>query len=190
LVVLGGTDDVRDAPERPHLYEEMDLFRRAAEEGCPALGVCLGGQLAADALGGRVERAPGGTDIGWALVRPTEEGRTDPVGAAVGEGAPLFQWHHDVFTPPPDAVLLLTADRSPHQGFRVGSVWGVQSHPEVDAELLLEWCRSPEGAAELEAYGLHAEDLVEQAKRFSPGARKVLDAWCRVVAARLAPARP
>ena len=186
IVILGATYDVRDAPDRPHLYREMDLIREAAATGRPALGLCLGGQLAAEALGGSVERAAGGPEIGWVTVRPTAKGRDDPLGAAVGDETPLFQWHHDVFTPPPDATPVLTADGSPHQGFRAGTVWGVQSHPEVDPELLLEWVRSPGGAAELEAHGMSADELVEEAVRFSGGARRVLDAWCRVVADRSA----
>ena len=182
IAILGATYDVRDAPDRPHLYREMDLIREAASTGRPALGLCLGGQLAAEALGGSVERAPDGPEIGWVTVRPTADGRADPIGVAVGEGTPLFQWHHDVFTPPPDATPVLTAERSPHQCFRAGSVWGVQSHPEVDPELLREWVRSPGGAADLERFGVSADDLLADAARYSGAARRVLDAWCRVVA--------
>ena len=79
--------------------------------------------------------------------------------------------------------------REPPGRFRAGSVWGVQSHPEVDADLLLEWCRSPGGAADLEDHGLRPEDLVDDAKRFGRTARQVLDAWCRVVAERVASIR-
>jgi len=182
LVVLGATYGVRDAPERPHLYREMDLLREAAATGRPALGICLGGQLAAEALGGRVERAPEGPEIGWLTVRATEEAAGDPVAAAVGAGTPLFMWHHDVFTPPTGAVRLLTSDGSPNQGFRVGTVWGVQSHPEVSPGLLAEWCRSPGGSADLEAAGISPDDLLGPAEESSRRARRLLDAWCAVVA--------
>ena len=186
LVVLGGTYDVRDAPRWPHLYRVMDLIREGAAEDKPVLGVCLGGQLAAEALGGRVERAPEGTEIGWVPVRATNEGLLDPVASVAAGGLSLFQWHHDVFDPPPGAARVLTADRSPNQGFRMGSVWGVQSHPEVDAELLREWCESPGGSADLQAEGVRAEDLLQGANRLAARARALLDAWCRVVAERLA----
>ena len=188
LVVLGATYGVRDAPDRPHLYREMDLIREAAETGRPALGVCLGGQLAAEALGGRVERGPEGPEIGWIEVRATDEAAGDPVAAAVGPGTPLFMWHHDVFTPPPDAVRLLTSDGYPNQGFRLGTVWGVQSHPEVDPDLLAEWCGSRGGSADLEAAGISPEDLLGPAGERSRGARRLIDAWCSVVAGRAAPA--
>jgi GMP synthase (glutamine-hydrolysing) len=182
VVLLGATYDVRDAPQQPHLNREMDLIRHAVDEGIPALGICLGGQLAAEALGGSVQRGPDGPEIGWVTVRPTPEGARDPVASTLGRGAPLFQWHHDVFTPPPGATPILTAEGWPHQGFRVGSVWGVQSHPEIDPELLAVWCRSPDGSEDLEANGVDGERLIEDAARYSGPGRSLLDAWCRVVA--------
>jgi GMP synthase-like glutamine amidotransferase len=181
LVVLGASYDVADAPEWPHLYRVMDLIRAAGDRDLPALGICLGGQLASEALGGSVQKAAGGVEIGWITVRPTEKGRDDPIGRAVGDGAPLFQWHHDVFTVPPGAVQVLTSDGSPVQGFRMGSVWGVQSHPEAGPDILAEWCSLPDAKVQLDAAGISADDLIEGAKEFSLGARRLLDAWCRVV---------
>ena len=64
----------------------------------------------------------------------------------------------------------------------MGSVWGIQSHPEVDARLLGEWCDSPDGSSGLEAAGLGKEDLLHDAAELARRARAVLDAWCRVVA--------
>src|SRR5437764_5149017 len=180
LVVLGASYDVADAPERPHLYRVMDLFREAEATSRPALGICLGGQLASEALGGKVTKAPR-VEIGWVDVRPTEERRGDPIAGSLGEGRPLFQWHHDIFTTPPGATQVLTSDGSPIQGFRRGTVWGVQSHPEVDPELLAEWSSLPEGKAELEAAGIDPDELIKEAEEFSPGARRLLDAWCAVV---------
>jgi GMP synthase (glutamine-hydrolysing) len=184
LVVLGGSYDVSDAPRWPHLYRVMDLIRESAATERPALGICLGGQLAAHALGGRVERGPRGPEIGWLTVRATDEGADDPLGSAVGDGIPLLQWHHDVFTPPPGSVKVLTSDGYQHQGFRLGTVWGIQPHPEVDPEMLAEWCRSPRGSASLEAAGLSEDDLLGSAADRSKQARRVLDAWCDVVARR------
>lgn len=183
VVVLGATYDVRDAPTQPHLYREMDLIRHAASEGVPVMGICLGGQLAAEALGGSVQRAPHGPEIGWVTVRPTPEGTRDPVASTLGGGWPMFKWHHDVFTPPPAATPILTADGWPHQGFRHGSVWGVQTHPEVDQELLSVWCRSRDGGEDLEANGVDADRLIEEAATYSARGRALLDAWCGVVTA-------
>ena len=184
VVVLGASYDVSDADRWPHLYRAMDLIREAAATGRPALGICLGGQLAAHALGGGVERGPRGPEIGWLTVRATEEGAGDPLGSAVGDGTPLLQWHHDVFSPPPGSVRVLTSDGYPQQGFRLGTVWGIQAHPEVDPEMLAEWCSSQRGSASLEAAGLSEGDLLERAADRSRDARRVLDAWCDVVARR------
>jgi GMP synthase (glutamine-hydrolysing) len=182
LVVLGASYDVSDADRYPHLYRVMDLIRESVATERPALGICLGGQLAAHALGGRVERGTRGPEIGWLTVRATEEGAGDPLGLAVGDGTPLLQWHHDVFTPPPGSIRVLTSDGYPHQGFRMGSVWGIQAHPEADPETIAEWCRSPRGSAALEAAGLSEDDLLERAAVRSKDARRLLDAWCDVVA--------
>ncbi|MFL5798351.1 MAG: type 1 glutamine amidotransferase [Actinomycetota bacterium] len=187
-MVLGASYDVRDAPGRPHLYRVMDLLRQAAGER-PTLGICLGGQLAAEALGGRVDRGADGPEIGWMTVRATEEGARDPVASVVGDGTPLFLWHHDVFTPPPGSVRVLTSDGYPDQGFRLGTVWGIQAHPEADADLLTQWFRSPGGAADLEANGVAVDDLLEDAANRSARAAIVLEAWCAVVAASIDPAR-
>jgi GMP synthase (glutamine-hydrolysing) len=188
LVVLGASYDVRDAERFPHLYQVMDLIREAAAGERPALGICLGGQLAAEALGGRVERGPRGTEIGWTAVRGTEEAGDDPIAVAAGEGTPLLLWHHDVFTPPPGSVRVLTSEGYPEQGFRYGTVCGIQAHPEVDPEVLAGWCRSPGGAADLAANGVTPADLLSTTALNSAGAAGLLAAWCRIVAD--APARP
>lgn len=182
LVVLGARYGVRDAPKWPHLYTVANLIRQAAERGVPALGICLGAQVAADALGGSVRTGEKGPELGWVEVRPTEQGRADPVASEVGEGMPLFQWHHDVFEPPAGAVPLLTSDRYPNQAFRLGSVWAVQAHPEVDPPGISAWCRSQDGREDLEASGLSEEDLLGDAAVRTRSARRLLDAWFRIVA--------
>jgi GMP synthase (glutamine-hydrolysing) len=187
LVVLGASYDVRDSERYPHLFQVMNLIREAAETDRPVLGICLGGQLAAEALGGRVERGASGPEIGWKTVRATEAAADDPVAAAVGlQGTPLLLWHHDVFVPPPGSTPLLTSDGYPEQGFRLGAVWGVQPHPEADASLLAEWVGSAAGAADLQVNGVTQDDMLGPAPANSPGALRLLDAWCGVVASTAA----
>lgn len=106
------------------VHEELELLRAAHEAGTPILGVCFGGQLMADALGGSVEPAPV-TEIGWYEIEPAE-GKENPVGPG-----PWLEWHHDRFTPPPDAEVLATTSEAV-QLFRVGRTVGTQFHPEVD----------------------------------------------------------
>jgi GMP synthase (glutamine-hydrolysing) len=170
LVVLGGMMGVADVAEYPHLEPTMGLIRGAAAEGAPTLGICLGAQLAAQALGGRAYKSPDGLELGWIGLQLTPAGRADPVTAVLDHpNARVFSSHYDVFDLPAGATLLARGADRPNQAFRLGSVVGVQFHPEVDAALVAAW---------------HAgeRELVDGAVRHAPRARRVLDAFCRTVA--------
>lgn len=175
LVVLGAGFDHDDAAH-PHLLACLALFRDALARDVPALGLCLGGQLAARALGGSVSRGDSGLERGWVAIRTTDAGAGDPVAATVGDGRPLFAWHYDMFSEPPGATRILTADRYPAQGFRLGSVWGLQPHPEVDASIISAWCDDDPGAPR--------EELVGPADRLGATGAALLVAWCAVVVER------
>ena len=97
LVVLGGAMDADETGDFPHLARTMDLLADAAARSAPALGICLGAQLAAAALGGRSYPGPDGEELGWTKVELTDAGRADPVLGALQEPAELFEWHHDTF---------------------------------------------------------------------------------------------
>jgi GMP synthase (glutamine-hydrolysing) len=177
LVVLGGEMDFDELDAYPHLERAGALLRDAAARNAPALGICLGAQLAADALGGRAYPGPAGEEVGWTKVELTAAGRADPVLGAMVEPAEVFEWHHDTFAPPPGAVQLATGAVYEHQAFRIGSVVGVQFHPEVDGPLLAAWwAESPPNYPEAEA--------VAGATRNAANARRLLEAFCQVAAAR------
>lgn len=106
------------------VHDELDMIRRAHEQAVPVLGVCFGGQLIAEAFGGRVEESPV-TEIGWYEIFDGEHG-PNPIGAG-----PWMQWHHDRFVPPPDAEVLARNETSV-QLIRMGKTVGTQFHPEVD----------------------------------------------------------
>jgi len=178
LVVLGGDEFVRDADRRPHLRDEMELIRSAHDQGRPALGICLGAQLAAAALGGAAVHGAKGVEVGWQLVRPAPDAPPDPIAASLGNGTDLFLWHADAIVPPPTAQLIMTADRYPVQGFRMGSVWAVQSHPEVDRETVLSWCDLPGAAEQLRDAGTTPEHLVADIDKRMVGGRRLLAGWC------------
>ncbi len=133
LLVMGGPMGVYEADRFPHLHDELRLIERAVAHGVPVLGVCLGSQLVAAALGARVERAAR-REIGWGEVRLREAARDDAMWAGGPASFVPLHWHGDVFELPRGAVSLASSAETEHQAFRFGtSVWGVLFHAELDA---------------------------------------------------------
>ncbi len=178
LVVLGGEMDADELDAYPHLERTMALLHDAAARDAPTLGICLGAQLAANALGGRAYQGPAGEEVGWTKVELTAAGRADPVLGALVEPAEVFEWHHDTLEPPPGAVQLASGALYEHQAFRLGSVVGVQFHPEVDGPLLAAWWAIGAPPAYPEA------DAVAGAARNAANALRLLEAFCQVAAWR------
>ncbi|HEY8556474.1 MAG TPA: type 1 glutamine amidotransferase, partial [Actinomycetes bacterium] len=174
LVVLGGEMDADETDAYPHLARTMELVRAAAARSVPTLGICLGAQLAAAALGGRAYPGPAGEELGWTKVELTGAGRADPVTGALSEPVELFEWHHDIFDPPPGATLLAAGAVYPSQAFRLGSVVAVQFHPEVDGPLLAGWWAE---SSPPPAYPI-AEAMAGVARN-AANATRLLEAFCR-----------
>jgi GMP synthase (glutamine-hydrolysing) len=180
VVVLGGAMSAGEDAAYPWLPRTRALLAAAAPGTVPALGICLGAQLAAAALGGTVARRAGGFEIGWTPVRRTAAGVTDPVLGAVDDGRELLLWHQDAFLPPAGAEALLEHGLA----FRAGSLWAVQHHPEVDTAVVASWCDDPGAPAQLAQAGATRDELVGGAAARASAGRRLLDAWCRVVAER------
>ena len=144
LVVMGGPMGVHDDRAHPWLALERDLIRQAVEGDLPFLGVCLGAQQLAAALGGFVTTGPV-MEAGAGQVELTAAGRLDPMfgpeySGLSGTSVPCFHWHHDTFSLPDGAVHLAATRRYPHQAFRVGThAYGLQFHVEVDELLAQAW---------------------------------------------------
>lgn len=154
LVVLGGPMNVEEQAERAHLRTELRVITEALEQGKPVLGICLGAQLLAHALGAPISRNPE-AEIGWYELEATAEGLTDPVLSGFGDGTPVFQWHSRTFALPHGAVHLARTGGCAHQAFRYGSnAYGLQFHPEVNQALIERWLGIPAYRAELEQAGL------------------------------------
>lgn len=140
LIVMGGAMGANDDHRHPFLGDLKNLIRTVVAARIPYLGICLGGQLLAAALGAKVV-SNRWKELGTLNVSLTEEGKTDPLFAGIPYVLSTFQWHHDSFDIPEDGVLLATSPACHHQAFRVGdSAWGLQFHPEMTEEIIREWC--------------------------------------------------
>lgn len=141
VLVFGGAMHVDQEERHGWLRDEDGYLRRLVEEGVPVLGVCLGGQLLAKALGAPVRRMPS-SEVGWYEVELTPEAAGDPVFGALPGRFDSFQWHSYAFELPAGAVLLARGDRC-HQAYRAGeTAWGLQFHAEVTRATVDEWIES------------------------------------------------
>jgi len=143
LVVLCGPMAADQTERFGHLNYERDAIGQAVDRGLPVLGICLGAQLIAAAIGGRTlrGRAP---EYGWVDISPTRQGREDPLIGHMSSVEPIFQWHSDTFTLPHDAVHLAESETCSHQAFRYGdNVYGLQFHLEADRPLIKRWLETP-----------------------------------------------
>ena len=161
-VVYGGAESANDGESSAHIRAEIDWIGSWADAGRPFLGICLGGQMLARALGAPVFRHDEGLhEIGYVRIEPTA--------AADGFlGAPMqvYQWHNEGFVAPDSAELLATGTVFPHQAFRYGAdAYAIQFHPEVNRPMMKRWMR--DAAHMLEEPGAQAKETqLADARRF------------------------
>ena len=150
LIVLGGPMNSDQIDTYPNLITEVEIIRAAVNRGMSVLGICLGAQLLAKALGGSVSRNAV-REIGWYDVDVTPAGRRDPVLSAFAPQQEVFQWHEDGISLPPGAELLASSPVSPVQAFRFGAhAYGFQFHLEANQPLIERWLAVPAHQASLE----------------------------------------
>lgn len=136
LVVMGGPMGVYETDQFPHLRDELRLIRSAIDAGKPVLGICLGSQLIAAALGARVYPGPH-KEIGWYDVTLTEAAASDAVFGPLPQTFTAFVWHGDVFDLPDGATSLASTALTACQAFRYGSnVHGILFHMEVTPAII------------------------------------------------------
>jgi GMP synthase (glutamine-hydrolysing) len=174
LIVLGGSMSATGDDDRhPWLPATRDLLRAAVDQRTPTLAVCLGHQLLVAACGGRVGRNPAGKQMGLLEVGLTHAARGERLFASVRQGGRSVQWNNDIALElPPDSVTLAETPDGVAQAIRVGeAAWGIQFHPEVDADMVAAWAaddRPRPGAPEaIEAIRSAARELEETWRPFA-----------------------
>ncbi|HJU05396.1 MAG TPA: gamma-glutamyl-gamma-aminobutyrate hydrolase family protein, partial [Nitrospiraceae bacterium] len=171
LIVMGGPMSVYEQDHYPHLRQEVKLIETALASRTPLLGVCLGSQLLAAALGAKVAKGSQ-KEIGWHPVELTHAGQTDSLWKEVPAMFTAYHWHGDVFDLPNGAHRLAFSAPTAHQAFRYGSnAYGILFHLEVTEPII----RGMVGAfsAELRETGRTGEDVLDQAATHLPALQAI-----------------
>ena len=168
LVVMGGPIGAYDAEAYPFLRRELAGLTRRLGKGAPTLGICLGAQLMAAALGTAVHPGSGGKEIGWSVL---EQGRDTAECAPMAEllfpAIPVLHWHGDTFDLPRGAAHLAATDQYANQAWSLGpGILGLQFHPEVKAGSLERWYVGH--ACELAAAHIDVPRLRSDGQRLAP----------------------
>jgi len=166
LVVLGGPIGAYEEAIYPFLADELRLLERRLAADRPTLGLCLGAQLMARALGARVYPGPA-KEIGWIPLSLTEAGRASPLSHLDGGKTSMLHWHGDTFDLPAGATLLASTDLCRHQAFSWGrAALAFQCHPEARTAAMERWFIGHAG--ELAGAKLSVPQLREDTARFGP----------------------
>jgi GMP synthase (glutamine-hydrolysing) len=166
VITFGGTVNVDQVDEYPQLGAVRQYTREAVERDVPYLGICLGSQLLARALGTEVVKGPV-KEVGFEPVRLTSDAKEDVLLSFLEPEERVMQWHEDTHDLPDGATLLITGDRIPTQAYRVGeTAWGIQFHAEVEAWELAWWLEVADAAMDLKAtWGKSADAIRAEARQ-------------------------
>jgi GMP synthase (glutamine-hydrolysing) len=178
LIFMGGPMSAND--DHAYIEREIRYIRDARDRGQMVLGVCLGAQLIAKALGARVH-TNAVKEIGWAPVRFAPTAANDPLFGGLREAETIFHWHGETFELPPGAELLASSDACRNQAFRVGNrIYGLQFHLEVTPAMIAVWCREDEACGDAREL-TQPIDPYTRAERSGELARLVFGRWCALL---------
>jgi GMP synthase (glutamine-hydrolysing) len=189
VIVLGGPIGVYETDDYPFLTPELAMLEYRLSRDLPTLGICLGSQLMAKALGSRVFKGPA-QEIGWGTIDLTDEGRSSCLKALHGVDAVVLHWHGDTFDLPQDATRLASNQNYDNQAFAYGrNALALQFHLEADPRQLEEWYVGH--TVELAAAKVSIADLREAAQQHRDGlaqrADHVFSAWLHQLGLREVP---
>ena len=159
IIILGGYMSVYD--NLTYLNAEQELIRKAHKNRVPILGICLGSQLIAQALGGRVYKGKK-KEIGWHDVTINSNGLADIFKGTNSERIRVFQWHRDTYDLPNTSKLLAYSNMYP-QAFRIDSIIGILFHLEVNYNMIRQW--TEEYISEIKEENLSIEDILTDKKK-------------------------
>ncbi|WP_257541704.1 glutamine amidotransferase [Sphingobium sp. CFD-1] len=180
LIVLGGPIGAYEDDKYPFLLDELKLLRERLAANRPTLGICLGAQLIARALGARVYPGPA-KEIGFKPVTLSPAGERSPL-VALG-GAPVLHWHGDTFDLPAGAEHLASTDICLNQAFSYGNALGLQFHPEAGGPGFERWLIGHAlelSEANVDLSVLRA-DSERYAKPLAAAAGPMLESWLRTL---------
>jgi GMP synthase-like glutamine amidotransferase len=175
LIFMGGPMSAND--DLAYLRQELQLIAQAVERRQPVLGVCLGAQLIAKALGSKVYRNPV-KEIGWFDIHLTEAAARDPLFAGIGPAETVFHWHGETFDLPLGAERLAYSEACRNQAFRFGAgVYGLQFHLEVTPAMIEDWCAQDANCGDIRELATPI-DPRQNAARLAVLSSLVFGRWC------------
>jgi GMP synthase-like glutamine amidotransferase len=175
LIFMGGPMSANDP--LPWLAQEMRWIEQAARRRRPVLGICLGAQLIARAMGARVYRNPV-KEIGWYQIGLTPEGARHPLFSGAGAREMVFHWHGETFDLPSGAIHLASSAACRHQAFALAeTLSGLQFHLEATPEMIVDWCEQDANCGDVREL-TEPIDPHRNAARLDDLSRSIFGNWC------------